>query len=148
MCRPPSSSRTAEGSNDVALPPNPKLGALPPNPRDLSHSGQNELRRRLTPPPAIPAAESALGLRLRSALSSAQVPPEWITSTSPCNHLSANGDYPLNFVSHSRGSVHIVPAFGSPTLFSFGSDKAETVLEATRKPVRATVDPKTHKLEG
>ena len=46
-------------------------------------------------PPLIPAAESALGLRPRSALSSAQVLPEWITSTSPCNDLSANGGNPL-----------------------------------------------------
>jgi hypothetical protein len=48
----------------------------------------------------------------------------------------------------AEGKGRIVPAIGSPTLFSFGSDKAETVLGATRKPVRATVDPKTHKLEG
>src|SRR5512134_1289562 len=82
------------------------LGALPPNPRDFSRSGQNESRRRLAPPPAIPAAESALGLRPRSALSSAQVLPAWTKSTSPCNDFSANGDNPLNFVSHSRGSVH------------------------------------------
>ena len=87
---------------DESLP----LGALPPNPRDLSHSGQNDLRRRLTPPPAIPAAESALRLRPRSALSSAQVLPEWTISTSPCNDFLSNGDYPLNFVSHSRGSLH------------------------------------------
>jgi len=64
-------------------------------------------RRQIPRPPLIPAAESALGLRPRSALSSAQVFPEWITTTSPCNDLSANGDNPLNFVSHSRGSVHL-----------------------------------------
>ena len=57
-------------------------------------------------PHAIPAAEPALGLRSRSALSSAQVIPEWTTITSPCNYLSTNGDYPLNFVSQSRGSLH------------------------------------------
>src|ERR1700751_2627565 len=62
-------------------------------------------RRQITRPPLIPAAESALGLRPRSALSSAQVLPEWITETSPCKDLSANGDNPLNFVSHSRGSL-------------------------------------------
>jgi len=85
-----------------------KLGAPPPNPWDLSHSRQNDgARRQIAPPPLIPAAESALGLRPRSALSSAQVFPEWITATSPCNHLSANGDNPLNFVSHSRGSVQV-----------------------------------------
>jgi hypothetical protein len=45
-----------------------------------------------------------------SPLSSAQVTPGWTTSTSPCNDLSANGDYPLNFVSHSR--VHsTLPSF-------------------------------------
>ena len=79
------------------------LGALPPNPRDFPLCRQNGfwgsgLRR----PRPIPAAESALGLRPRIALSSAQVLPEWTTSTSPCNDFSANGDYPLNFVSHSR----------------------------------------------
>ena len=82
------------------------MGAPPPNPRDLSHSRQNDgARRQIAPPPLIPAAESALGLRPRSALSSAQVFPEWTTGTSPCNDLSANGDNPLNFVSHSKGSV-------------------------------------------
>jgi hypothetical protein len=72
------------------------LGAPPPNPRDLSPSRQNDdARRQIAPPPLIPAAESALGLRPRSALSSAQFFPEWITLTSPCNDLSANGDNPL-----------------------------------------------------
>ena len=56
--------------------------------------------------PAFPAAESTLGSHPCIALSSAQVFPEWTTSTSPCNDLSANGDNPLNFVSHSRGSLH------------------------------------------
>jgi hypothetical protein len=110
MCRPPSSSKTVGVSNDVASRSILKLGAPPPSPRDLSHSCQNDrARRQIARPPLIPAAESALGLRPRSALSSAQVFPEWITSTSPCNDLSANGDYPLNFVSHSRGSVQVKP---------------------------------------
>jgi hypothetical protein len=46
----------------------------------------------------------------------------------------------------TEGKGRIVPAVGPPTLFNFGSDKATAVLEATRKPVRATVDAKTHKL--
>ena len=72
---------------------------------DLSLSGQNGwLWRRPEPPPAIPAAESALGLRPRIALSSAQVLPEWIISTSPRKDFSSNGDYPLNFLSHWKGS--------------------------------------------
>ena len=56
--------------------------------------------------PAIPAAESTLGSHPCVALSSAQVPPEWITSTSPCNTFTANGNNPLNFVSQPRGSLH------------------------------------------
>src|SRR5712671_6352148 len=92
-------------------------GRCPQSPRDLSHSCQNDgARRPIARPPLIPAAESALGLRPRSALSSAQVLPEWITSTSPCNDLSANGDYPLNSVSHPRGSVHPFGHRPSPIL--------------------------------
>jgi NAD dependent epimerase/dehydratase family len=79
------------------------LGALPPNPRDLPHSRQNDGAETDGPPPLIPAPESALGLRPRRALSSAPVLPEWITSTSPCNDLSANGDNPLNFVVSLQG---------------------------------------------
>lgn len=48
----------------------------------------------------------------------------------------------------AEGKGRIVPAVGSPTQFSFGSDQASAVLEATKKPVKATVDPKTHKLEN
>src|SRR5215472_5300368 len=48
----------------------------------------------------------SLGLLPSSALSRpAQVLPEWTTSASPWNTLSANGDYPHNFVSHARGSL-------------------------------------------
>jgi len=57
------------------------------------------------PPPFRPLNRS-LGLLPSSALSRpAQVLPEWTTSTSPCNTVSPNGDNPLNFVSHSRGSL-------------------------------------------
>src|SRR5215467_2228088 len=61
--------------------------------------------RRHTASRVIPAAESALGLRPRIALSSAQVLPEWTISTSPCNNFPANGDYPLNSLSHVWGSL-------------------------------------------
>jgi hypothetical protein len=57
--------------------------------------------------PAIPAAESALGSHPCVALSSAQVFPEWINRNLAVHAFSANGDYPLNFVSHSRGSLHL-----------------------------------------
>ena len=66
--------------------------------------------RRHGPPPAIPAAESALGLRPRRALSSAQLFSEWITSTPPCNRIAANGDYPLNCLSHDWGSLQFSAA--------------------------------------
>ncbi len=55
--------------------------------------------------PSIPAAESTLESHPCVALSSAQVIPEWTTSTLPCNDFSANGNYPLNSLSQSRGSL-------------------------------------------
>src|SRR5947199_5891323 len=55
--------------------------------------------------PAIPAAESTLGSHPCVALSSAQVLPEWINCNLASNRFAANGDNPLNFVSHSRGSL-------------------------------------------
>ena len=58
--------------------------------------------------PAIPAAESTLGSHPCVALSSAQVLPEWINRNLAGNRFAANGDNPLNFVSHSRGSLQNV----------------------------------------
>ena len=55
--------------------------------------------------PAIPAAESTLGSHPCVALSSAQVFPEWSNRNLAGNTFPANGDYPLNFVSHSMGSL-------------------------------------------
>src|SRR5215469_3106265 len=55
--------------------------------------------------PAIPAAESTLGAHPCVALSSAQVLPEWINPNPAVHDFSLNGHYPLNSVSHSRGSV-------------------------------------------
>ena len=55
--------------------------------------------------PAVPAAESTLGSHPCVALSSAQVLPEWINRNLAANAFSSNGDNPLNFVSHSRGSL-------------------------------------------
>jgi hypothetical protein len=73
---------------------------------------------RAAPAPGpIPAAESALGLRSRSALSSAQVLPEWTTSTSPCSNFLSNGDNPLNSLSHSKGALQ--GSINSPSLFLF-----------------------------
>ena len=58
--------------------------------------------------PAFPAPESTLGSHPCVALSSAQVLPEWTTTMPPRNNLSANGDCPLNFLSHSKGSLQIL----------------------------------------
>jgi hypothetical protein len=55
--------------------------------------------------PAIPAAESTLGSHPCVALSSAQVLPEWINRNLAGNAFAANGDNPLNFVSHARGPL-------------------------------------------
>src|SRR6202171_3626157 len=57
-------------------------------------------------PPAVPATESTLGSHPCAALSSAQVFPEWINRNLAGYAFAANGDNPLNFVSHSRGSLH------------------------------------------
>ena len=59
--------------------------------------------------PAIPAAESTLGSHPCVALSSAQVLPEWINRNLAGNAFAANGDNPLNFVSHPKGSLHLSP---------------------------------------
>jgi hypothetical protein len=59
--------------------------------------------------PAIPAAESTLGSHPCVALSSAQVLSEWINYNLAVYGIPANGDNPLNFVSHARGSLHLLP---------------------------------------
>ena len=55
--------------------------------------------------PAIPAPESTLGSHPCVALSSAQVIPEWINHNLAVHEFSANGAYPLNFLSQSTGSL-------------------------------------------
>ena len=55
--------------------------------------------------PVIPAAESTLGFHPWRVLSSAQVVPQWNNRNLVGNRFPANGDNPLNFVSHSRGSL-------------------------------------------
>ena len=55
--------------------------------------------------PAIPATESTLGSHPCVALSSAQVLPAWINRNPADNAFASNGHNPLNFVSHSRGSL-------------------------------------------
>src|SRR5215471_20757656 len=93
-------------------------GGSPPAPRGFTVVAQEwRCWGAVVPPPAVPAAESALGLRPRSALSSAQVLPEWINRNTAANAFALNGDNPLNFVSHPRGSVQfsLIRALPSPT---------------------------------
>ena len=81
-----------------------QMGAAPPNPRKTGQHWRKE--RRLEPAsPGIPAAESTLGSHPCVALSSAQVLPEWTNRNLAGNAFAANGDNPLNSVSHARGSL-------------------------------------------
>src|SRR4051812_44090217 len=60
----------------------------------------------ITCPPPFRLLNRSLRLLPSRALSRpVQVCPGWMTSTSPCNNFLANGDKPLNFLSHSRGSL-------------------------------------------
>jgi hypothetical protein len=71
--------------------------------------------------PVIPAAESTLGSHPCVALSSAQVLPEWINRSLAVDAFASNGDYPLNFVSHSMGSLQpleLPPLWASNALAS------------------------------
>ncbi len=60
---------------------------------------------------AIPAAESTLGSHPCVALSSAQLLPEWITLISSSNASAVNGDYPLDSLSHFKGSLQNGPSW-------------------------------------
>src|SRR6266852_3021110 len=76
-----------------------------------------EVEGRIAPPfSATSAADTALGLRPRRALSSAQLPAECTIATLLCNHSSCNGNYPLNSVSHRWGAVHLAPPPPPPPL--------------------------------
>jgi hypothetical protein len=93
---------------------------------------------RPQPPRATSATEAALGLRPRRALSSAQFSAEWSNSTSPYNDFSANGTYPLNSVSHSKGSLQglIRNRWASPqgpAPDAFGGVRETLRLPATRQ---------------
>src|ERR1700682_565322 len=72
--------------------------------------------------PAVPAAESTLVSHPCVALSSAQVLPEWINRNLVGNAFTADGDYPLNFVSHSRGSLHVSSIWAAGRLAVMSSE--------------------------
>src|SRR6476469_3540585 len=79
-------------------------GAAPETPRFIAVAPESLHFGAAFTAPAIPASESSLGSHPCVALSSAQVFSEWTTSTHPRNDFSFNGNYPLNLLSHSKGS--------------------------------------------
>jgi hypothetical protein len=83
-------------------------GAAPATPRFNAVAPEWSSYGAAVAAPAVPAAESTLGSHPCVALSSAQVLPEWINRNLAAYTFPANGDYPLNFVSHSRGSLQLV----------------------------------------
>ena len=96
-------------------PATPGFTALPPE--WLGWHGATEAA------PTIPAAESALRSHPCVALSSAQVLPEWINHNLTVHGFPANGDSPLNFLSHRRGSVQtscFTPPTATPGTGRFG----------------------------
>jgi hypothetical protein len=75
--------------------------------------------------PAIPASESTLGSHLCVALPFAQMLSEWTISTQPCNDFSLDGNYPINLLSHCRGSFHFQTAAPLPPILrAFGQKKS------------------------
>ncbi len=66
-----------------------------------------------------------------------------LAQSSPVTQLSDSFEGTLEL---TEGKGRIVPAVGPPTPFTFGSDQAAAVQEATKKPVKATLERKTHKL--
>jgi len=76
--------------------------------------------------PAIPAAESTIGSHPCVALSSAQVLPEWSNRNLAGKTVAANGDNPLNFVSHPRGSLR------DPAPFPFSAAQNPRALDRSR----------------
>ena len=81
----------------------------------MAEPGKRPLQQR--PFSATSAADTALGLRPRIALSSAQLSADWTKPQPLRNDSSLNGVYPLNFVSHRKGAVQLV----NPTPYPRGS---------------------------
>ena len=83
-------------------------GSAPATPGFTALAPEWILYRAADAAPAIPATDAALGSHPCVALSSAQLLLEWINRNPAANALSSNGNNPLNFVSRSRGSVHVL----------------------------------------
>jgi transposase len=94
------------------------MEALPPNPRDLSLSRQDSWteRRAALAISGIPAPESALGLRLRRALSSAQVRSVYqgCKLKKKCSRLHKKLDASGEFLeAHPKVKLHFTPTYSS-----------------------------------
>jgi hypothetical protein len=92
------------------------------------------------------------GTRQVTAQFNAKVLPKLKAQLQPVLHFalaepwSQSSDSFEGTLELTEGKGRIVPAVGPPTPFTFGSDQAAAVLEATKKPVKATLERKTHKL--
>ncbi len=127
-------------SNGGFAPPTPGFNAVAPE--WLLVYGATEAA------PAIPAAESTLGSHPCVALPSAQVLPEWFNRNLAGKAFAANGDSPLNFVSHARGSLQFCnrfslldgpSAWGGMALLSTDQDTLERRNRSPRAKCEATV---------
>ena len=100
---------------------------------------------RPQPPRATSATESALGLRPRRALSSAQLPAEWITSTSPYNVFAANGAYQLMLAGRTAQMVRLRVRRSDPYIPEISANKYAlnirfTAPDGDLRPRQAEVD--------
>src|ERR1700720_3383402 len=90
--------------------------------------------------PAVPAPESTLGSHPCVALSSAQVISEWINRSLAVNAFPANGDNPLNFVSHSRGPLQATEASGGEERAAGTGGNLELDAEIRRRAYQLYVE--------
>ena len=98
------------------LPDAGPLGALPPDPQDLAlFSRQNgslwhSLGDRLSLSPAVPAAEPVARVASQHCpIPSGSGDPRMDHINPAVQYSFSERRFPLNFVSHSRGSVHSTP---------------------------------------
>jgi len=83
--------------------------------------------------PVLLASESTLGSHPCVALSSAQVPPEWINRSPAVKNFPSAGAYPLNFVSQPRGSLQkAVPPYARWALLDCFRCLPETLARRLR----------------
>jgi hypothetical protein len=120
-------------SSRGAAPKTPGLIAI--GPESLSSFGAVHTA------PAIPAPESMLGSHPCGALSSAPVFSEWTIATQSYPDFSGNGNYPLNWLSHSRGSLHtgVAPPPSAPLFGKLVSSMTQASGAGKRDSIRSAL---------